>query len=98
MNPVLSEEWRFIGMHDSQKCEVSRQPGLQSEGSCFCGADIAAAAAAGTGKQMTLCSFSAPAEWAVGENGTEEGWAWGWRSLSRMRENIMREDNVYSGL
>lgn len=61
-NPLLSEEQQFMGMHDSQKREVSPQPGPRRQGGCFCGADIAAAA----GEQTKLCSFSAPAEWAGG--------------------------------
>lgn len=69
-NPVLSEEHGArvpsSGMHSSQNYEVSLQLGPRRQGACFCRADIAAAAAAGTGEQTKLCSFSAPAEWAGG--------------------------------
>lgn len=65
-NPVLSEEWPFVGMHNSQKHEVSPHPGPGRQGGYFCGADIAAAAAAGASEQTKLCSFSAPAERAGG--------------------------------
>lgn len=62
-NPLLSEEQQFMGMHNSPKREVSPQLGPRRQGGCFCGADIAAAAAAaGAGEQTKLCSFSAPAE------------------------------------
>lgn len=44
---------------------MSPQPGTEA-GGCFCRADIAASAAAGTGEQPELCSFSAPAERAGG--------------------------------
>lgn len=52
-------------MHDSQNRDVCPHPGPQRQGGCFCGADIAAAAADAS-RQMKLCSFSAPAEWVGG--------------------------------
>lgn len=47
-------------------------PRTTEAGGCFCGADIAASAAA-AGKQMEFCSFSPPAQQAGGGEWDREG-------------------------